>query len=63
MRQYNPSKSTTVIIEPTALTFDNEYGNHLELVLQADGKLQIDLNGKGVRMSADEVQLIRTLLK
>lgn len=62
MRQYVAATRTKIEVQTKQLNFNN--GTHdLELVLQSDGKLQIELNGIGVRMSAAEVALIRDLIK
>lgn len=62
MRQYVAATRTKIEVQTKQLNFNN--GTHdLELVLQLDGKLQIELNGIGVRMSAAEVALIRDLIK
>jgi hypothetical protein len=62
-RTYVPALSTTINVKAKHLNFKNDSGNVLDLMLQPDGKLQIDLNGQGVRMTAAEAQLIRDLLK
>ena len=53
-RTYVPARSTMIQVKAKNLHFKNDSGNVLGLVLQPDGKLQIDLNGQGVRMSAAE---------
>lgn len=62
MRQYVTAAHTNIAVQHGQLNFNNGIHN-LELVLQSDGKLQIELNGLGVRMSAAEVALIRDLIK
>lgn len=62
-RTYVPALSTSITVKAKHLNFKNDSGKVLDLVLQADGKLQINLNGEGVRMAAPETQLIRDLLK
>lgn len=62
-RTYIPAASTDIKVQKNQLNFSSDLGGRLEFVLQPDGKLQIDLNGVGVRMTAAEVHLIRDLLK
>lgn len=63
MRHYTVAKKTTITVQPKQLNFDNHIGSTLELLLTPDGKLEIELNGETVRMSPQEVALIRNLLK
>lgn len=62
-RQYTAATRTSITVQPNQLNFKNNAGNKLELYLQPDGKLQIVLMGRTVRMSQVEVQLIRDLIK
>lgn len=59
---YIKAKRTDIQQEPHRLHFANDLGDRFTLLLQADGKLQVALNGKEVRMSVPEVALIRELL-